>query len=537
MDLSDNLGPAQSDSSVCMACACFSLAVLGDAASIWRIASRVEGLLAERQLTPRQIAVCAWGCAKTGVVSPALWKEFGEIREPTESPLHRAFAAARSGGSTFLSGEASLLSVQNASLADVAMTAWAFAKMRRVKAQEINALRNRALVHLEGVVATAVDSQEESGGTSSRTPSSSKKLFPPSGSPHREAACSPCSAHDVCMLLTAFSELTPRDSAFALRALFCLLLLCRGRPVLVESPAGASDADDDFQLQETPLPATASSEGEAEENAFLRLLSAASLTAQVTALPLCLARMSAPFFSLAEGEGARLGVGFQGLTGAWVALRRFGLCDVFELPKHKTPDSRTRHSAYEAFDAGTEVGSLLSLLKEPGSEADSSALPGAQPRERQALLQSSPAAGPLPSKEEEEVRDPARPSLRSASLLRRSSALAMLEALCEETRVMRLDHTVNSGAAASLAEAFAGMRVRHAFEFLKLAKRVCGKGPSWQDGLRVGFAARGSEASALSLFLLGGERRSAESGVSSPAGSHCVRAPRPFRTKDLAATE
>ena len=184
----------------------------------------------------------------------------------------------------------------------------------------------------------------------------------------------------------------------------------------------------------------------------------------------------------------------QGLTAVWTALKDAEISKVFSVPQHKRPlsNSSSRHRAYLPFRETVPLECLpllLPILKPThvytqGEAAGSAATPvapetaatphaaaptDASVSERGYFSPDTLAAAATAAAARERVTaadaaaaDAAAVGLRSSALLHSACCEVLLEVLCEETRLLRLDHTTNTSMIAALASALADMQVRPA---------------------------------------------------------------------------
>ncbi|CDJ28633.1 uncharacterized protein EMH_0001930 [Eimeria mitis] len=189
-----------------------------------------------------------------------------------------------------------------------------------------------------------------------------------------------------------------------------------------------------------------------------------------------------------------------------IALRDAKITKVFSVPLHKRPSnssSSSRHRAYLPFRETVPLDCLpllLPILKpaQVYSQGDTQAaghapataetMPSAPPPEAAAppptaaatdaapvpeagVVGHTPAPSLGPTGEESPsvsaavpaaaaaVAAAAKDGLRSSALLHSACTDVLLEVLCEETRLLRLDHTTNTSMVAALAEALADMQL------------------------------------------------------------------------------
>ncbi|PFH38328.1 hypothetical protein BESB_006690 [Besnoitia besnoiti] len=383
-------------------------AVLGHAPALWRLAATLPPLLPQMQ--PAQVAVSAWSLATCFVIEEAVWSEIGRL---------------------------TLIHLEALSFTDVAMLAWAAARIDRRKPQEILALKSRALAILEAQAA---------GGATSSSLTSPASLPPPASSapgvlakpPSRHSVPPPNAAaappHDLCMLFRAMATLMPRDLPFLLRLLYAIVAsACGGSlptplPLTAVAPPSSSEPlrlDSEDALPPGPQPGAENDK--LEQQAMLESSGGAATPRQ---------------FSLNA----------QALTAVWTAIADINLLDHFPLSPQEP--LRSLRSAPNALAFSLNAGSPSSqIAASPAASVVAPAAPAPSVPTAAAF-----ADGLVPSFE----RLFGEPFTRGDSWKRTNSRLGwraavgvrwMLDRLCEETRLLRLDHTVNTNMIAKLAEA------------------------------------------------------------------------------------
>ncbi|CDJ50379.1 hypothetical protein, conserved [Eimeria brunetti] len=448
------------------------LGVIGYSPALWQLTLHLQPLLQQRQLSCKQLAVCAWGLAKNGVTHPPVWD---------------------------LIGAEALRMARELRLTDLSMVLWAFARVERVKPAEILGLKEEVLSRLEAFVrqmlTAAVAPYRGAAAAAAAAPAAApaasalpqptpsledahqdltttmhaeeepSELVPSAAAAAAAAAADVVTSHDVCMLMRSFADLTPGDPSVIIRLLYTLLLTCRV-PASVQAaaiPAAAAAA--------APGLATAAAEGEDGEHRQIGAAIALGGPAPLTA---------------------------QGLTAVWTALKDTKITKVFTVPLHKRPSggssSSSRHRAYLPFRETVPLECLpllLPILKpaqvysQGTPQAAGPAAAPATPQEAAAPQRAAAADAPLAARggvaehaaaaalgstgeESSSVTVPsaaaavaaaAKEGLRSNALLHSACTDVLLEVLCEETRLLRLDHTTNTSMVAALAEALADMQL------------------------------------------------------------------------------
>ncbi|XP_026193971.1 uncharacterized protein LOC34618868 [Cyclospora cayetanensis] len=389
------------------------LAVIGYAPALWQLALRLQPLLQQQQLTGKQLAVSAWGLAKNGITHPPVWDLIGMEALRLASCL---------------------------TLSDLSMIIWAFARVERMKPAEIVKLKEEVLNRLDAFVKQALFAaypMQQGQGASSAASAATQTL----ASPATGALTAPCAAaappvtpHDLCMLMRSFADLTPRDSPLILRLLYTLLLACRVQPSAHRATAAAGSAAD-----------------------------------------VAHSAMGVP-----QAVGGVGPLTAQGLTAVWTALKDAEVAKVFSLPQHKRPlssSSGSRHLAYLPFRDTIPLECLpllLAILKpaqsylrdaSTGTDASVTLEPTAQTphtvkeETEFSKLEEASALPPETLRMAAAAVASGAAGLKSNALLRGACCDVLLEVLCEETRLLRLDHTTNTSMVAALAAALADMQL------------------------------------------------------------------------------
>ncbi|OEH75282.1 hypothetical protein cyc_01948 [Cyclospora cayetanensis] len=169
-----------------------------------------------------------------------------------------------------------------------------------------------------------------------------------------------------------------------------------------------------------------------------------------------------------------------GLTAVWTALKDAEVAKVFSLPQHKRPlssSSGSRHLAYLPFRDIIPLECLpllLAILKpaqsylrdaSTGTDASVTLEPTAQTphtvkeETEFSKLEEASALPPETLRMAAAAVASGAAGLKSNALLRGACCDVLLEVLCEETRLLRLDHTTNTSMVAALAAALADMQL------------------------------------------------------------------------------
>ncbi|CBZ55881.1 conserved hypothetical protein [Neospora caninum Liverpool] len=480
-------------------------AVLGHAPALWKLAATLPSLLP--QMVPSHVAISAWSLATCFVVIDSVWDEIGRL---------------------------ALVHLDALSFTDVAMLAWAVARIDRRKPQEILALKSRALTILEATQDVQNPTSTLPGPRSSVSPSA------PSEAPSAVAPLVP--PHDLCMLFRAMATLLPRDLPWLLRLLYVIAASACGSespvsPVVSPVVSSAVSASSPLLPGEAPglgpvsarqedtsterpeasktlaeearrthsADASSGENGEtntwvsasrdaafvsaprfslsaqvgceqsweesldlAEKTVFGRTCGAGSLIripgskrwnegdtlstvswSNLGPVPPCVVwPWPGGAFGSAKVGYARDWVSFlslQALTAVWTAIADVNLLSHFPLAPHAPLQSLATESPNfpPSPRASVHTPALTALSASPSSLASS-----------KVAAHSSTSAVPSfqslfgePFKREE-GRKVSRFSSRQAAGVR-----WLLDRLCEETRLLRLDHTVNTNMIAKIAEA------------------------------------------------------------------------------------
>ncbi|PHJ23751.1 hypothetical protein CSUI_002398 [Cystoisospora suis] len=425
-------------------------AVLGYAPPLWRLASATHSFLSKMQ--PAQLSLVAWALATSYVLDNRLWNEMGRLV---------------------------LLHIPDFSFTDVAMVAWAFSRMDRRNPVELMALKKRAIEFLD-----ALNDERREDATHALSNSSSRSA------PARRLSCSASSSavpslssfssldsralvppHDLCMLFRAFATLTPRDLSLHLRLFHTIVTTSCAPPAEVSHSVPLPDPSRGPARQSTDvrgsseisgMPATEQPHESSQDNTQTDTSTSRigvsdsreeELHAETSVQPTEIADSctSGSQARCLKGEGqpwprgvetqsiwrkpatAPFSLTAQALTAVWTALADINFLGHFPLP-------------------GTNKATVSSSVRgaSPLSRSSSSSL---------AVLSSASSSSPVSSPVSFPTfsslfETPKRSSPRGAGLQVSSEGVRwMLERLCEETRLLRLDHTINTNMVTKLAEA------------------------------------------------------------------------------------
>ncbi|EPR63564.1 hypothetical protein TGGT1_246050 [Toxoplasma gondii GT1] len=421
-------------------------AVLGHAPALWRLAATLPPLLS--QMAPAHVSVSAWSLATCFVADDLVWDEIGRL---------------------------TLVHLDALSFTDVAMLAWASARMDRRKPQEILALKSRALAILEASQEghTSLPSSSLSCSTTSSLSSScASGLVPP---------------HDLCMLFRAMATLLPRDLPWLLRLLYVIATSACGSefplfnpsssfpPSSFSSSSFSSSSFSSSSFSSSSDPSTPAPEGpdgssgvsfceeeRIRERRDQLLEDDASEPQHGDSMR---KEAEPPARDVADAQlsgGAtprRFSLSAQALTAVWTAIADINLLEHFPLSPHTSLQSLASQPLSSPPATPSPVQSpALSPLFTSASSPSSPLSPSPSPPSpsvwysRQADVRSESV---VPSFESL-FGEPFKLEKRISKLSSRQAAAGvrwLLDRLCEETRLLRLDHTVNTNMIAKIAEA------------------------------------------------------------------------------------